>query len=267
MAKVLKWLQDNPLGVALGVFCGLLLLAWLVLAILASMTPSLEPPENSAEAEDAGLDLPTLAENLPLDNYSVISERPLFNETRLPILDDVLDDGNLSAEPEEEPELPEVELAGVVITPSLRMATLKRKDNALSLVAFEGRPIEADFGSWQVSRILPRTVTLTSAGGGELQLEMKVHDAKIEPPVKPVAKGKTAADSVSGGEPPENETEPLSRAEEIRQRIAERREELRREAEQAGSSETKDEPANYEDVIQSMIGRKREQKSGNENEQ
>jgi hypothetical protein len=267
VAKLLKWLQDNPLGLALGATCGLLLLAWLVLAILASMPPSLAPAGNAGEAQDPGLNLPTLAENLPLDNYSVISERPLFNETRLPMLDDALDNENLPPEPEEEPELPEVELAGVVITPSLRMATLKRKDNALSLVAFEGRPIEADFGSWQVSRILPRTVTLSSASGGELQLEMKVHDAKIEPPVKPVNKGQAVADGVSGGESPENETEPLSRAEEIRQRIAERREELRREAEQADSSATKDEPPDYQDVIQSMIGRNRGQKSGNENEQ
>ena len=125
----------------------------------------------------------------------------------------------------------------------------------------------AQSGSWQVSRILPRTVTLTSAGGGELQLEMKVHDAKIEPPAKPVEKSQAAADGVSGDESLENETEPLSRAEEIRQRIAERREELRQEAEQADTSVTQDEPASYEDAIQSMIGRNRGQKSGNENEQ
>jgi len=260
-------MQDNPLGVGLGALCGLLLLVWLVLAILASMPLSVEPADNTEGEVNAGLDLPVLGDNQPLDTYAVITERPLFNETRQPILDDALDNGNLPPEPGEEVELPEVELAGVVITPSLRMATLKRKDNEMSLVAFEGMPIEADFGTWQVSRILPRTVTLSSDSGGELELEMKVHDAKIEPPARPVAEDQAQSNREDDSQSRDEVSEPLSRAEEIRQRIAERREELRREAEEAGDPEPDNEPPSYQDAIQSMIGRNRRQSSGNENEQ
>jgi hypothetical protein len=267
MPKLSKWMQDNPLGMGLGALCGVLLFVWLVLAILASMPLSVAPADNAEGAANAGLDLPVLGENQPLDTFAVITERPLFNETRQPMLDDALDNGNLPPEPEEEIELPEVELAGVVITPSLRMATLKRKDNAMSLVAFEGRPIEADFGTWQVSRILPRTVTLSSDSGGELELEMKVHDAKIEPPVRPAAEDQPKSNREDDAGSRDEGAQPLSRAEEIRQRIAERREELRREAEEAGEPEPDNEPPNYQDAIQAMIGRNRRQSSGDENEQ
>ena len=261
---MMKSLQDNPPGIVLGALCGLLLCAWLVLAILSSLPLSPPPADDAAGAPDPGLELPTLAENLPMDTYNVITARPLFNETRLPVLDDGADDLDQAGELEDG-EKPDVELAGVIITPSLRMVTLKRKDNKQSLVAFEGRPIEADFGSWHVSRVLPRGATLTSASGEELQLEMKVHDAKIEPPApavtKPPAKAENAATAQDAA------AEPLSRAEEIRQRIAERRGELRREAEQADESGAQAEQPSYQQAIQSMIGRKRQPESDNKDEQ
>lgn len=257
---MVKWLQDNPLGLALGALCGLLLCAWLVLVMLSSLPLSPPPADDAAGTPDPGLELPTLAENPPLDAYNAITARPLFNETRLPVLGDVADDLELAGGVEEDGEKPDVELAGVIITPSVRMVTLKRKDNKQSLVAFEGRPIEADFGGWHVSRVLPRAATLTSASGEELLLEMKVHDAKIEPPAPVVAKPPAAAE-------PGAAAEPLSRAEEIRQRIAERREELRRDAEQAGQAGAQAEQPGYQQAIQSMIGRNRQQKGDNKDEQ
>ena len=264
MHGLLKWLKDNPLGLVLSAVCGVLLLCLLFLTILASLPPSVHDADVAVTVPDAGLNLPTLAKSPPFDSYSVVAERPLFNETRQPILEDTLEE-NPPLASDEDVELPEVELAGVVITPSLRMATLKRKDNALSLVAFEGMPIEADFGGWQVSHIRPRAVTLSSSSGGELELEMKVHDEKIEPP-KPVEKSRTKGESPDGAQPGEADQQPLSRAEEIRQRIAERREELRREAEQAAQPEQDNEPPRYEQAIQNMISRNRNSKSGGENE-
>ena len=262
---MMKWLQDNTLGMVLGALCGLLLCAWLVLVMLSSMPLSPPPVDDAAGAPDAGLELPTLAENLPMDTYNVITARPLFNETRLPVVEDGADDLEQAGGPEEEGEKPDVELAGVVITPSLRMVTLKRKDNKQSLVAFEGRPIEADFGGWHVSRVLPRKATLTSASGEELQLEMKVHDAKIEPPAPAVAKTPAAGENAATKQ--DAAAEPLSRAEEIRQRIAERREELRRDAEQADQSGAQAEQPSYQQAIQSMIERNRQKKSDKKDEQ
>ena len=270
MGNIKKWLQDNPLGIALSAMCGLLLLTWLGLTIMASLPLPSVPADDATAAAGAGLNLPTLAENPPIDSYKVITERPLFNENRLPVLDDMVEEGDENSAPEEDGKRPEVVLAGVIITPSLRMVTLKRKDNDQSLVAFEGIPVEADFGGWQVSRILPRTATLRSASGEEVQLEMMVHDATIEPPARPAVKEPVAAEGDNGGGSEDAAAQPLSRAEEIRQRIAERREELRREAEQGGGDDQAPaEPAqpSYQEAIQSMIGRNRKPKSGNQNEQ
>ena len=253
------------MGIALSATCGFLLFVLLVLTILSSLPLSSSWSGNDVDNSDPSLELPTLAENLPIDNYSVITERPLFNQTRQPTPDGEGEDSEPLID-DSDFELPDIELSGVIITPSLRMVTLKRNDNEQSLVAFEGRPIEADFGTWIVSSIQPRAVTLTSDSGEELQLEMIVHDAQIEPPA-PVSEpdeeeGLVAADAAD--QP--TEVEPLSRAEEIRQRIAERREELRREADLEEQSETKAEKPDYKSAIQSMIGRNRQEKANNEDE-
>jgi hypothetical protein len=279
MEGALKWLDDNPLGIALGALCGLLLFALLLLTVLASLPPgAAEIPV--AAGEEEGLQLPVLAENLPISSYAIITERPLFSENRKP----GSPDGDSAGEslPLDEPSgAPEVELSGVIITPTLRMVTLQRKDDKKSLVAFEGKPIEADFGSWQVSSIQARAVTLTSGSGEELQLELKVHDAKIEQPVQPVKPEKqNAAASEQSSEFAENSgSEPLSRAEEIRQRIAERREELRREAEPKGQADeqpsaSRDQPGeqgaekadgeNYQQAIQALMNRGKKTKNADE---
>jgi len=166
----------------------------------------------------------------------------------------------------EEVDAPDVELAGVIITPSLRMATLKEKGQEGSLVAFVGRPLEGDYGSWQITRIEPREVTLTSGEGKELQLKLQVHNAKIAaPPKNPDPTAESAESSESGeadAEFAETDTQPLSRAEEIRQRIAERREELRRAAE--AESEQSEAEVSYQQAIQNMIGKKRQDNSSND---
>ncbi len=57
----------------------------------------------------------------------------------------------------------------------------------------------------------------------------------------------------------------MSRAEEIRQRIAERREELRRAAEE-NEQVDQAEQMSYQQAIQAMVGRKRPEKSKNESD-
>lgn len=268
MDGVLKWLEDNPVGIVLSVVCGVLLLALIAMIFLSSLSVNRMTTEMAAGESDASVELPLLAENQPIDTYSIITERPLFNENRQPIADG-MGDANLLALDEDALNMgaPEVELAGVVITPSLRMVTLRRKDTDRSLVAFEGKPIEADFGTWQVSRIDARAATLTSATGEELHLEMKVHDEQIEQP-EPIEKPQEveeASAEVSGEQAVESA--PLSRAEEIRQRIEERREELKREAEAAEQGEPQTDEASYENAIQSLIKGGRKNPGDKENEQ
>ena len=58
--------------------------------------------------------------------------------------------------------------------------------------------------------------------------------------------------------------QPLSRAEEIRQRIAERREELRRAAEDKQQDQAQE--IDYRTAIQSMVSGSKQKKEENENE-
>jgi len=258
---MIKWLQNNPFGVGLASFCAVMVLLAVLLGVIWALPPSASGIDGDDAGNIASLDLPQLRDAGELDDYDEIITRPVFNESRQPVLDagdesDIEEEGLV-----EEVDAPNVELAGVIITPSLRMATLKEKGQEQSLVAFVGRPLEGDYGSWQITSIEPREVTLTSGEGKELQLKLQVHSAKIaEPPKAPPPAEETAEESQDDTTVADNDTQPLSRAEEIRQRIAERREELRRAAE-AEESET---PVSYQQAIQNMIGKKRQDNSNND---
>jgi hypothetical protein len=147
------------------------------------------------------------------------------------------------------------------------MATLKRTDGSKSLVAIEGRYLEGEFGSWKLTRVEDREVLLTSGAGKELQLELQVHDERIEPPelpAEPVAE-QVANTEEAGAE--QEDAAPMTRADEIRQRIAERREQLRREAEEADRAGESDAAPSYEEAIRAMINRRPAPKEEPENEQ
>ena len=256
---MIKWFESNPLGLALASICGGLLLISLLLAVVWALPPSVPAAASDTDEMLAALDVPELDDSEPLEAYTVITERPVFNASRLPIIEEGLadEDDQLA---EEDVDAPEVELAGVIITPSIRMVTLRSKDQSESLVAFEGQPLEGNYGSWQVSHIEPREITLSSDNGEELQLKLQIHDVKIEEP--PEMETEKTADSSSSAELAQDgdSDQPLSRAEEIRQRIAARREELRRAAEDKEQDEAP--PADYRQAIQSMIngsGRKQKQ--------
>lgn len=271
---MMGWLEGNLVGrVLTGVAAGLV-----VISLLLGVIWSLPPTGSDGDAEGAGdaprPEVPQLPESEPIEHYAVVTERPVFNESRQPELELDLAQESEDQPPEKEVDAPEVELAGVVITPSIRMVTLRqKKEQGESLVAFEGQPLRGDYGSWHVSRIEPREITLASGDGKELQLKLEVHDAKIAPPPKAKAQpGSQAGDDTpaaeqqaAAGNGARDSEEPLTRAEEIRQRIQERREELRRAAEEEaanGQEQTQD----YRRAIQSMISGRKEQTT-KENEQ
>ena len=268
-----RWFEGNPLAMVLASSCGVLLLVVVVLGVIWSLPPSASGIDGDSESAEFVLDVPQLGEAEPLETYAVITERPVFNESRQPEIADVGDGEEEDDElAQEEVDAPELELAGVVITPSIRMVTLKTKDSSESLVAFEGKPLEGDYGSWQVTRIEPRQITLSSAAGEEKLIKLEVHDAKIaEPPKIRPAENDEAKQAAKTGDG--DSDQPLSRAEEIRQRIAERREELRRAAEEKQDSEQgsgpegEQQPKDYRSAIQSMINRSTNQKQeSDENE-
>ena len=257
------WLEDNPIGIALASACGGLLLIALLLAVIWALPASSSSLAPEGENNLPGLHLPELAVSEAIDKYAVITEHPVFNNTRLPVIEPDLDDSLGEDLLEEEVDAPDVQLTGIVITPSIRIATLrqknKRKGEQLSLVAFEGKPLEGNFGSWQVSTIGLREVTLSSGGGEQIQLKLEVHGVAIAQPPKPEPR---SAQQDKNGRARQGEDQPLSRAEEIRQRIAERREELRRAAEENEQVEQ----VSYQQAIQAMMGRKRQGQSNNESD-
>jgi hypothetical protein len=257
---MIRWLEDNPLGIVLASVCGGLLVISLLLAVIWALPAS--SPSAGPEGENTvpDLELPELAVSESIDKYAVITEHPVFNNTRLPVIEDDVDDLEEELE-DEDVDAPDVQLTGVIITPSIRMATLRQEGEKLSLVAFEGKPLEGNFGSWHVSRIDHREVTLSSGAGEEIQLKLEVHGVAIEEPPKPEP---PAAEDEQGkkDQARQGEEQPLSRAEEIRQRIAERREELRRAAEE----DEQGGQASYQQAIQTMMGKKRQEKSKNESD-
>lgn len=268
---MIRQFENNPLGVALASALALLVVLSLLLGVIWSLPPTTPQNEFGSGEGDMVLDVPELVDNEPMERYAVITERPLFNADRQPYVPS--GEGEEGAEgeeelAEEEVEAPELELAGVIITPSIRMVTLRQKGEGDSLIAFEGQPLEGDFGTWQVSDIEPRSITLASDGGGEFKLELQVHDVAMASPPK-TEKAPDQSETESGAEQAvqRDSDRPLTRAEEIRQRIAERREELRRAAE--AEQESQEEPAqaqDYQSAIQQMI-RGRNNQENDENEQ
>jgi len=264
---VIKWFEDNPVALVLASIGGGLLLISLILAVVWSLPPSATFEGQDSSAAELTLDVPELAESEPLDTYAVITDRPVFNESRQPIIeDDSAGEGEGEELAEEEVDAPDLELAGVIITPSIRMATLKSKESDQSLVAFEGQPLEGNYGTWQVSLIEPRQVTLSSGGGEQKQLQLQVHDAMIAEPPRMAAAGNDELSETEAGQNEDDSGQPLSRAEEIRQRIAERREELRRAAESKEDGGQEQKSRDYKSTIQSMISAGAKKKEPDENE-
>ena len=270
----MKWLQDNPLGTVLIAISGVFALLVLGMAIVWNLPVSLETA--GAETEiDSGNQTSLAAHQMgKLDDYKVVNEKPVFNESRHPVieeLDDELQDEDATIEVKD---APDVKLTGVVITPTRKIASLTPTDrNLKTVMAYEGESLTGEFVGWQVTAVNPRTVVLESRDGQSLELDLLVHDTKIKEPPTPVSQAPAAqamtGQGVEGVDPDE---EPLSRAEQIRQRIAERREELRLEQEQQQSqngtqskgTSTAAKPSEYQSAIRELMKNKSKDQGSNE---
>ena len=233
----MKWLQDNPVGTVLASVSGVLVLLALVMAIIWALPVPVKINELEA-GEKSGTDnvlvAPKIAE---MRELGVINEKPVFNESRLPVVaavdeQEVLEDTSVAVK-----DAPDVRLTGVVITPDKRIVTLTpATDGPEMVVAQEGESLIGEHVAWHVDKVNSRTVVLKSSDGQQLELELQVHDTKIEEPPKPTPVAAAAVAAAQAGRDQDGQQlgedgQPLSRAEQIRQRIAERREELRLEQE------------------------------------
>ncbi len=272
----MKWLQDNPLGMMLAAISGVFALLALAMAIVASLPVSIETAGAETEITTDNKTNLTARQIGTLADYQIVNEKPVFNDTRNPVIDDEESiDEELTGEIEVK-DAPDVRLTGVVITPGMKIASLTPADGDLETVrAHEGESLTGEFVGWQVTAVNPRTVVLESRDGQSLELDLQVHDAKIQEPVAPVVAPNPAnaqALAGKGSEETGEGDEPLSRAEQIRQRIAERRAELRQEQEaqqsqneaQAGSAGSKSKTKDYQSAIREMMKNKRKDRGGND---
>ena len=273
----MKWLQDNPLGMVLAAVSGVFVLLALGMAVVGSLPVSVESAGADTEVGPGSTTTLAARQIGTLDNYQVVNEKPVFNESRQPVIDDSIDVLPEDEDIIEVKDAPDVKLTGIVITPGMKIASLTPANGDLETVrAHEGESLTGEFVGWQVATVNPRTVVLESRDGQSLELDLQVHDTKIQEPVASVAPelSKTAQTGANQSAATADENgEPLSRAEQIRQRIAERRAELRQEQEaqqsqndsSAGSTEKPTKAKDYQTAIREMMKNKRKDQGSNDN--
>lgn len=255
-------LGGNPLGTGLLAACALLVLVGLALTLAWRGPGAVDPAALEGDVDMNVPAMPAPRELGQLEDYAIVNERPVFNATRRPVVEVVVEEAEEAPAEEAVAETvsdpPKVRLTGVVITPEERLVTLTPDAGGESLLVREGMPLEGEYVGWSVDEVEPRAVRLTSSNGQRLDFELMVYDTMIEAPPTPepppqAEPQETAAEDGEEDAPAQTR----SRADEIRERIRQRREELRAQA-QAQSEERSDEQAEranaYQDAIRSLMG-------------
>lgn len=269
-------LRDNPLGIALAAVLGVMLLGALTLAVFWNRPVSPLMPGERDNGPAVVVDGAEVTRLGPPGAYSVIVDRPAFNESRQPEAE-VADSGTANDEPMVETgEAPPMRLTGVVITPEEKFVSLTSDRDGTTFVGREGQALEGEFSGWSITQVSARETVLTGRDGRDVPLKLEVHDAVIDEPPPPQPRrpqpqpAPDEADGVIDESEGQDGDERLTRAEEIRQRIAERREELRREQEQQadGAAQTaQDRQVQYRDAIRNLMsGNRAENGSDDDNE-
>ncbi|GJM10131.1 MAG: hypothetical protein DHS20C11_24070 [Lysobacteraceae bacterium] len=220
------------LGTLAGLF-GLVLL-WQV----SGLGGGIAPPQTVADSP-VPPDRPSgLAEVQRLDSmkeYDLITQRPLFNEDRQPwVAPPEVVDG--PGEGGKEPEIPEVKLdvrlTGVIISPQVKIALLADNATKQSMSVREGMPLEGPLAAWQVASISPREVSFRSSqNDSEAVVELDVDASTLGGNRRRAAAARPAGQNADGGQRDTGDAESAeTRAEELRRKVAERRAQLRAEA-------------------------------------
>lgn len=201
-------------------------------------------PAGNTEVEHVQADVPETGLT-EFDQYTTIMERPVFfSDRQLPVVEIAGDDEE--SEPAEIEEVEEISdlkaaVAGIVITPDMKLAMVSDETAGKTVVLREGMSLEGEQAAWKLETILPRAVSFVSVDGRETQLELQVNTEGLTVDTPAPSRRRQAQAETEGGEaqPEEPEAgeesraseEARARAEEIRQRVAERRAQLRAEAE------------------------------------
>ncbi len=220
--------------IGLAVLIGLLLFVLLGRVDIAQIEPSGETsvPRVAVAQPEQGLEV--------FDEYGEIVRRPVFfSDRRLPVVvvADADEEPLIEEEVAEEEPIPDLNasVAGIIITPELRIAMIHDQKTNSTVVMSEGMNLDGEQAAWKLEGIESRRVNFVSVDGRSTGLELEVNTQGLTRPTRTRAadeEASPAADEAADGQaPPQADEEALSRAEEIRRRVAERRAELRAEAE------------------------------------
>ena len=231
-------LLTTLLAAAIG---GLLLVAVLLFALLGRVNlDRIEPvgdtsvPPLVVAAPQSGLEA--------FEEYNEILRRPVFfSDRRLPVLQ--AEDFDAEVVAIEEPPEPEpvselkASVAGIIITPEMRMAMIRDQEANRTVLLREGMSLEGEQAAWRLDSIEPRLVNFVSVDGRSAGLELEVNTRGLAAPATRAAAATRetepaeASDAAPAPAASAVDDEARTRAEEIRRRVAERRAELRAEAE------------------------------------
>jgi len=140
-------------------------------------------PSGSTDVNEAQVDIPETG-LAALDEYTAITSRPVFfSDRQLPVVempeegDEALVDEGLE---EEEPinEL-KASVAGIIITPDMRMAMVRDDALGKTLVLREGMSLEGEQAAWKLDSISTRQVNFVSVDGRESLLELSVNTSGL----------------------------------------------------------------------------------------
>lgn len=223
----------------LGGLCGLfLLLALLQTAGIGAGYSLREAP--APEELDSGLQQALMSVDTSLPSYGEFAEveqRPLFSADRRPQI----------IAPPKLPETPppplvplNATLAGIVLTPTTRIALIR--DNGTQQVSRirEGMPLPGELAGWRLTELSARNAVFD--GGSQGAAELKLDPADAPPPAPtPVPAAAAATPGNPGNPPAANKDNPqqqqqqandaAAREAEVRRIIEERRRQMREEAE------------------------------------
>ncbi|MGB0514389.1 MAG: hypothetical protein ACPGJE_06075, partial [Wenzhouxiangellaceae bacterium] len=233
--------QHNLLSVGLIAAIILVAVAGLLAALLMGRPDVADIRLAALENPAAGSAVTRNRELPEFSTFEAVLERPVFFEDRsLPVVERV-DEGAEEPEQEEQVaavEIPELEasVAGIIISPEVKLAMITDNSTRNTQILREGMTLQGDKSAWKVTEIQAREVRFATDGGRSRKLELEIETGALAtgapPPRRQTAQAETQqlineTDSTEG----DAEAEARARAEEIRRRVAERRAQLRAEAE------------------------------------
>jgi len=123
-----------------------------------------------------------------------------------------------------------VQLSGVILSPTLHIAMIIENGKTSSSAVREGHSLPGELSAWTVTKVKPRGATFRSSAGEEVELELIAKGSGLKPP--PPAAPAAAPPMVPQAPPPQAEGQPAQNME-LQQRIEARRKQLQEQADRA----------------------------------